>query len=84
MEREETRMNDFPSWFATLLRQLKPEELDRYFRSHPYTHKGLDIQAAILRVVEDEYRQNSMDGEISKPLEAGLLNTLKEYIGILD
>ena len=84
MEREETRMNDFPYWFATLLRQLEPEELDRFFRPHTYAHEGLDIQAAILRVVEDEYRQNSMDGEISKPLEAELLNKLKEYISILD
>ena len=84
MEREETRMNNFPYWFATLLKQLEPEELDRYFRPHAYAHKGLDIQAAILRVVEDEYRQNSVDGEISKPLEAELLSTLKEYIDILD
>ena len=78
------RMNNFPYWFAKLLEQLTAQELDRYFRPHPYAHKEMDIQAAILRVVEDLYRQDSRDGEIDAALEARLLNTLKDYISILD
>ena len=86
MEREVMTMsiNNFPYWFARLLQQLTLEELDRYFRPHPYAHEELDIQAAILRVVEDIYRQFSRDGEIDAALETRLLNTLKEYISILD
>ena len=77
-------VTDFPYWFEVLLEQLTPEELTRFLRPHPYRHNGLDIQAAILRVVEDLLRQESNGGRTDEALNTLLLGKLREYIGILD
>ncbi len=78
------RVSDFPYWFAVMLEQLTPEELSQFLRPHPYRHNGLDIQAAILRVVEDLLRQEGNGGRTDDALNTLLLEKLREYIGILD
>ena len=71
-------IHDFPSWFASLLEQLTPEELAKFLRPHRYRYQEMDIQAAILRVVEDLKREDpSQDDSM-------LLDRLREYVNILD
>ena len=77
-------VTDFPDWFSVLLEQLTPEELARFLQPHPYHHSGLDIQAAILRVVEDLLRQESNGGRTDEELNTLLVGKLREYLDILD
>ena len=75
---------DFPHWFAVLLEQLSSDELTRFLRQYRYHLNGLDIQAAILRIVEDLRRQESNAGRADKSLTPRLLGVLREYIDLLD
>jgi hypothetical protein len=69
---------DFPDWFASLLEQLTPEELAKFLRPHRYSYQGMDIQAAILRVVDDLRRESPNQTDYL------LLKKIREYVHILD